>query len=184
MKDFRELIMEKEQGGSAGFKLDPALLSDREKLKRRCRERCLYLITGSQKTESRLREKLKLSGRYDDEIIDETMEFLKSYGYLDDRGLALRLIKEYSESKSLREIEQKLYQRGVSREDIQAAVQEYREQEDSCDRELSAARRVIFRKHGDRELDEGQKREMFAALVRKGFSYSVTKRVLSVDEDY
>ena len=44
--------------------LDGASLSSEAKLLQRCKERSLYLLTGTAKTERRLREKLEKSQRY------------------------------------------------------------------------------------------------------------------------
>ena len=113
---------QREHGGGERYVLDPDQLSEREKLVNRCKERCLYLIEHAEKSESRLREKLRKSGKYTEDIIDEAMKMLKRYGYIDDRRFAEQLIKTYAGQKSLREIEQKLYQRGVGQAEIRAAM--------------------------------------------------------------
>ena len=113
---------QREHGGGERYVLDPDQLSEREKLVNRCKERCLYLIEHAEKSESRLREKLRKSGKYTEDIIDEAMKMLKRYGYIDDRRFAEQLIKTYAGQKSLREIEQKLYQRGVGQAEIRAAI--------------------------------------------------------------
>lgn len=171
-----------EYGGVGSYSLDPASLSAREQLRNRCRERCLYLITASEKTESRLREKLRRSGKYDAEIIDETMNFLKEYGYLDDRRYARQLIAYYEGTKSLREIEQKLCQRGVSRQDIREVIAAYRAEGDSEETELAALRHLIRKKCRRQEMpDEAARRKLFAALLRKGFSYELVERALRLE---
>ncbi len=181
MKEFSDFIEDYGTGGD--YNLDPQKLSDRQKLLNRCKERCLYLITDSEKTESKLREKLKRSGKYDEEIIEETMSFLKQYGYLDDLRFARRLIQQYSSTKSIKEIEQKLYQRGVGSKDIKTAIAEYQEGEDSEEAELRVLRRLIEKKCRDPlALDRDAKRKLYASLMRKGFSYAMVTKALNVDE--
>ena len=70
--------------------LDRASLSSEEKLLQRCKERSLYLLTGTAKTERRLKEKLEKSQRYTEDVIAKTIAFLKEYDYLNDYQYALR----------------------------------------------------------------------------------------------
>lgn len=165
----------------------PGLSNDRaaeqrERLLRRCRERCLYLITDAEKTEARLREKLRASGRYPEDIIDETMEFLRSYDFLNDRRFADRMIQRYAGIKSLREIEQKLYQRGVRREDVQAAMAAYREAGDqAAEQELAAVQRLIQKKcRSTAELSREERQKLLQSIMRRGFSYSLVSRALEL----
>ncbi len=167
------------------YNLDPQKLTERDKLKNRCKERSLYLLEQSPKTESKLREKLLKSGKYDEEIVDETMEFLKRYGYVDDQRFAEQLIKQYSGTKSIREIEQKLYQRGVAQGCIKQAMSDFRGDEElSGDSEMKAVKAAIRKKCRDIEaLDMDGKRKLYESLMRKGFSYSTVTKALSIDED-
>lgn len=168
------------------YNLDPNKISEHDKLFIRCKERSLYLIEHSLKTESKLREKLKQSERYSDEIIDETIEFLKKYGYVDDLRFAELLIKQYAGTKSLREIEQKLYQRGVDQKCIKEAMSGFREDEELAhDSEMKAVQAAIKKKcKNSSELDADAKRKLYASLMRKGYSYSIITSALSVDEDF
>ena len=167
------------------YNLDPQKLSDRDKLRNRCRERSLYLLEQAPKTELKLREKLTKSGKYDEEIIEETIDFLKKYGYIDDLRFAEQLIRHYAGTKSLREIEQKLYQRGVDRACIKSAISGFKEQELSHDSEMQAVKAAIRKKCRDLDqMDAEGKRKLYGALMRKGFSYSTVTKALALDEDY
>ncbi len=158
----------------------------RARLLRRCRERCLYLITDAEKTEARLREKLRASGRYPEDIIDEAMEFLRSCDLLNDRRFAERLIRRYAGIKSLREIEQKLYQRGVGREDARAALAAYREEADqAAAQELAAVQRLIQKKcRSAAVLSREERQKLLQSIMRRGFSYGLVCKALelSIDE--
>lgn len=185
MKSLEDFIKEHSLEESK-YNLDPQKLTDRDKLRNRCRERSLYLLEQAPKTELKLREKLTKSGKYDEEIIEDTIGFLKKYGYLDDQRFAEQLIRHYSGSKSLREIEQKLYQRGVDRACIKAAISEFKEQEElSNDSEMKAVKAAIRKKcRVLEELDADGKRKLYGSLMRKGFSYGTVTKALSMDEDY
>ncbi len=172
------------EGGLAFDPSDPGGrdAEKRERLLRRCRERCLYLITDAEKTEARLREKLRASGRYPEDIIDEAMDFLKSYDFLNDRRFAERLIQRYAGTKSLREIEQKLYQRGVRREDVQAALSAYREEGELAEaRELAAVQKLIRKKcRSAAELSREERQKLLQSIMRRGFSYGLVSRALDL----
>ncbi|SEA12514.1 regulatory protein [Oribacterium sp. KHPX15] len=184
MKTIDDLL--KEHGGEvSGYNLDPDKMSEHDKLLNRCKERSLYLLEQAAKPESKLREKLVKSGRYSEEIIEETMDFLKKYDYINDLRFAKQLIKHYSGSKSLREIEQKLYQRGVNQKDIKEAMAEFKDDELSEGAEMRAVKAAIYKKCKDPSaLDAEQKRKLYASLMRKGFSYSTVRNALSIEEDY
>ncbi len=185
MKTIDDLL--KEHGGDAsGYNLDPDKMSEHDKLLNRCKERSLYLLEQASKSESKLRDKLVKSGRYSEDVIEETIDFLKKYDYINDLRFAKQLIKHYSGSKSLREIEQKLYQRGVNQKDIKEAMTEFKDDEElSEDSEMRAVKAVINKKCKDTSaLDQEEKRKLYSALMRKGFSYSTVRKALSIDEDY
>ena len=185
MKTIDDLL--KEHGGDAsGYNLDPDKMSEHDKLLNRCKERSLYLLEQASKSESKLRDKLVKSGRYSEDVIEETIDFLKKYDYINDLRFAKQLIKHYSGSKSLREIEQKLYQRGVNQKDIKEAMTEFKDDEElSEDSEMRAVKAVINKKCKDTSaLDQEEKRKLYSSLMRKGFSYSTVRKALSIDEDY
>ena len=94
--------------------------------------------------------------------------------------------KQYANSKSVREIEQKLYQRGVDQGCIKQAIAAFKENEElSQDSEMKAAKAAIRKKcRNPEELDADGKRKLYASLMRKGFSYSTVTKALSIDEEY
>ncbi len=187
MKTVDDFLKEHGDAGEerSKFNLDPEKLSERQKLLNRCRERCLYLIEEAEKTEARLREKLRKSGKYPEDIIDETMEFLKKYDYLNDERFARRMISQYEKTKSLKEIEQKLFQRNVSKEAIRQVMAEYKEDGNRAqDAEMEAVRKLIRKKCRNlEELDRDAKKKLYASLMRKGFSYTMVAKALALEWD-
>ena len=176
---------QKEHGDAARYVLDPEKLSEHEKLVNRCKERCLYLLEHSAKSESRLREKLRKSGKYTEDIIEEALEKLKAYDYVNDERLAMQLIRSYAGRKSMREIEQKLYQRGIAATAIRTAMEAFRaDSEHAEEAELQAVQQLIRKKcRNTEELSEDEKRRLYASLLRKGFRYELVTRALAVEED-
>lgn len=156
-----------------------------ERLRLRARERALYLLTDQMKSERRIRERLLKSGRYTPEIVEDALRFLKEYGYLDDRRMAEQLIENYRGRKSLREIEQKLYQRGIAKTVIQTVMKSYQEAEAAEEAEKEALLHLIHKKISvPSELDREQKQRLIRSLVRKGYSYSLIRELLSTEEGW
>lgn len=58
-----------------------------------CKDSAIKLLTFKDRTEKELRDKLKEKG-YGDNEIDETTEFLKSYGYIDDLRYAKKFVAD------------------------------------------------------------------------------------------
>ena len=155
--------------------LDRASLSQEEKLLQRCKERSLYLLTGTAKTERRLREKLEKSQRYTEDIIAKTIDFLKEYDYLND----------YSGKRSLRDMKAKLFQRGVDCASLKEAIEAFQEKqrEEEIDPEREALRQCLEKKRRTLDLsDPKDKQKLYAFLMRKGFSYDLIREVLNLSE--
>ena len=66
---------------------------------KRAKKRAMNLLQKRDYTEYKLREKLK-EGFYTDEIIDDTIEYLKSYRYLDDEHSRGDKIADYESGAS------------------------------------------------------------------------------------
>ena len=166
--------------------LDRASLSSEEKLLQRCKERSLYLLTGTAKTERRLREKLEKSQRYSEEIIAKTIAFLKEYDYLNDYQYALRYLEENSGKRSLRDMQAKLFQRGVDSASLKEAIEAFQEKliEEDGNPEREALLKCLEKKRRTLDLtDPKDKQKLYAFLVRKGFSYSLIQEAINLEED-
>lgn len=139
-----------------------------EILKKRVKERALYLLKSMDRTEEEIRSKLK-KGYYNTELIDYAVGFLKEYGYIDDRRYAENYIRTYAGKKSRKNIQQGLYLKGISKETAEQAFETcYEEIEDKGEKEMIYAL-LEKRKYPFENADrKAQNREM-AFLFRKGF---------------
>ena len=164
--------------------LDRASLSQEEKLLQRCKERSLYLLTGTAKTERRLREKLEKSQRYTEDVIAKTIAFLKEYNYLNDYTYALRYLEENSGKRSLLDMKAKLFQRGVDCASLKEAIEAFQEkQREEIDPEREALRQCLEKKRRTLDLsDPKDKQKLYAFLMRKGFSYDLIREALNLSE--
>lgn len=166
--------------------LDRASLSSEEKLLQRCKERSLYLLTGTAKTERRLKEKLEKSQRYTEDVIAKTIAFLKEYEYLNDYQYALRYLEENGGKRSLRDMKAKLFQRGVDSASLAEAIEAFQEKqrEEENNPERVALLNCLEKKKKSLDLtDPKDKKKLYAFLMRKGFSYDLIREALSLEEE-
>ena len=82
----------------------------------------MHLLADMDRTETALREKLK-QGCYTQNMIDRAIDYVKSFGYLDDGRYAENFIRSRQGAKSRKEIRAALMQKGVSAELIEQALE-------------------------------------------------------------
>ena len=90
---------------------------------RRAKLRALHLLTAMDRTEAQLREKLQVS--YCEEAVETAIEYVKSFGYINDERYVRVYIESKSRTKSRKQIEQELiYKKGISKEAVQRGFEE------------------------------------------------------------
>lgn len=141
-------------------------------------DKALTHISDSMKTEKQIRDFLAKKG-YVEAIISFVVEKMKSYGYIDDEQYCRAYISG-SKGKSRRQIEAKLISVGVDRQAVDAALEDFEEDE----REVVALLEKYLRgKQRSREnLNKG-----IRYLVGKGYSFETAKSAvekLDEGEDY
>ncbi|MBE7719108.1 MAG: regulatory protein RecX [Lacrimispora celerecrescens] len=143
-----------------------------EVLLKRARERVLYLLKSSDKTEQELRRKLK-DGGYPKEAADYAINFLKEHRFINDQDYGRRYVEFNLERKSERQIQYELQKKGLDKEVIQEILREQPVNEE-------AQIRAYVRKKclKPEEMDFKERSRIMAALGRKGFSYDAISHVL------
>ena len=153
---------------------EPEKLPERTRRKPKpARDCALTLLEYRDRTESEMRRKLK-EREYGAEEIEEVIEFLKEYHYIDDGEYARRYIRSYSGSKSIRRIRGELEQKGIEEEFIEAGLAEVPVDEES---QIAA----WIRKKGyipGEYLEADQYRKLMAGLARRGYSFDTIRRVM------
>lgn len=147
-----------------------------EVLTKRAKLRAMHLLEKMSRTEKQLYTKLK-QDLYPEDIIEEAMQYVKSFGYIDDYKYAMHYIETKKNSKSMREIQAELGQRGIPREILFEALSQSKEEVD----EMSAIQKLTEKKRFDPETaTEKEKKRMQDYLLRKGFSYEDVRQVIQV----
>lgn len=146
----------------------------------RAGNRILYLLGDCDKSTASVRIKLK-SGGYPDDVIECAIDTLTEYGYLNDE----RYTRNYIESmrdykgKSRREIVSKLYQKGIASELIERVISEYEFDEYSLVIKALDKKNVDISEIG--LMDNITRNNLYAYLMRKGFSADVCNRLFHND---
>lgn len=145
---------------------------------KRAKLRALHLLTDMNRTEDQLRKKLKGDG-YPEDIIDDVIAYVESFGYLNDVSYAKNFIESKKKSKSRKEMHALLKIKGLSEEVIDEAMEECCQKEDT----ENAIRNILRKKKyhpgmtSDKELYK-----IYASLARKGFSYEDIRHVIQLSE--
>ena len=107
------------------------------------------------------------------------MDYVKSFGYINDQEYARHFIESRKDKKSRREIYASLCQKGVKGEDIDAAFQECYEEHDA--REAIC---TLLRKKGydPENANRAETQKILGFLVRKGFRYEDIRQVIQVSD--
>ena len=96
---------------------------------KRAKKRAMHLLEKMDRTESNLREKLRMNG-YPQELVDEAVDYVKRYHYIDDRRYAENYVRFHQGQKSAARLKMDLMRKGVSKDLIEQALsQEYQSDE-------------------------------------------------------
>ncbi|MDO4632370.1 MAG: regulatory protein RecX [Eubacteriales bacterium] len=149
-------------------------------LYKRAKLRCMHLLEKRDYTEKQLRDKLR-NGKteYTEDMIDEAINYVKSFHYVDDDRYARRYIECMQKRKSRRVIAQELMQKGISREQIQEA------EADVTPADEAALIREWMRKrrYDPATADLKEKQRFYAFLMRKGFRFDSIAEALRIEEN-
>lgn len=158
------------------------LIIKKEILPKRAKKRCLNLLKNRSYTEAKLREKLK-EGFYPEEIIDEAINYVKSYHYIDDYEYACQYIFYHKESESKNKMEDKLRQKGITKKILEQAFEtSYDGEEERNVMEYAQARKLLEKKHYKEDMEWKEKQKVYAFLMRKGIRSSIIKKAMSIQD--
>ena len=146
----------------------------------RAKRRAMNLLQNRDYTEAGLREKLR-SGDYPENCIEEALDYVKSYGYVDDRRYAGDFITYNLERKSRTRIEQDLMRKGIAKETIHAVFEELEEQGTRQNEDAMIRSLLEKKKYDPQTATRQETQRMYAFLYRRGFHCEAISRVLLLD---
>lgn len=144
---------------------------------KRARERVLYLLKASDKTEQELVSKLK-DGGYPKEAIEYAVGFVKEHRFINDEDYGKRYVEFNSRRKSEKQIQFELQRKGLDKEMIRDILKEQ-----PVDEEAQIQAYIRKKRIDPQELDRKERSKVMASLGRKGFSYEAVNRVLGANFD-
>ena len=145
-------------------------------LPKRAKKRCLMLLQKKDYTEEELRRKLR-AGEYPQDSIDEAIDYVKGYHYVDDYRYCKSYISCYGDKCSRQQILSRLLAKGVDKNCILEAYEEVQSMgEVVSEEELIYA--LLSKKHFDiATADMKSRQKMYRHLLYKGFSIEGVGRV-------
>lgn len=145
---------------------------------KRAKLRALHLLNAMGRTEKQLRQKLK-ENDYTEEIIERTLQYVKSFGYVNDFEYARSFILNRKDKKSRKELYLQLSQKGVSSDVLDEIFEEC--YDDSSAREAIS---IILqkKKYNPETATPKDTQKILSYLTRKGFSYEDVRQLLQVSE--
>jgi len=140
----------------------------------RAKQKALAILKYMDRTEQELRQKL-MQEQYTEDIIELAIEYVNSYHYLDDKRYACNYIRYKKDSKSKRQLQMELSQKGFCKEYIEQAFEE------EYDDENIAIQKAIAKKTLDVDsLSQKEKMKLANSLYRKGFKMDLIQKYLQI----
>ncbi len=144
----------------------------------KAQDTALHFLGYKMRTTQELRQKLTDKG-FAEDVVAEVLAFLEKYGYADDREYCRRYIKETLrlKPKSGYALKLELRQRGISQGIVDEVLAET-----EIDEAGDALRWLEKKSRGQWE-DEKKKKQLFAFLQRKGYSYDTIREAFRQMEE-
>ncbi len=129
---------------------------DREKTK------VLKYVLYKKRSENEIRRKFE--NEIEQNLLEDIIEYLKEAKYIDDKEYIRKTVNNFIALKnlSIREIEHKLYSKGIKKEDIEDYI--YTNQEELNAYEIKSAKNITNKKKSGLEIEEIKQ-----YLLKKGY---------------
>lgn len=148
-------------------------------LSKRALTRALYLFKDKDYTEYEIKSKL-LKAYYPEQSIEYSTKYLKDNHFINDKRYAYNYITFKSGSYSSKVIVNKLRQKGIASDDIDAAFEEFTS--DNSESEYNTLINLIYKKLKSKsviDLSYEEKQKLIAYMCRKGFSYDMARKAFN-----
>lgn len=147
-------------------------------LPKRAKKRSLMLLQKKDYTEVELRRKLQ-DGEYPQNAIDEAIDYVKAFHYIDDERYCRAYINCYASKWSKQQITTKLLAKGIDKRLTHAIYNELLQDGQLDCNEEELIRDILRKKHYDaKNCDYKQRQKLYQHLLYKGFSMEQIRHVL------
>ena len=145
-------------------------------------DKAMTYLTAAQKTEKQVKDYLYKKG-YLPAVVKYVLEKLREYRFVDDKDYAETYVENSSARKGKRLIQVDLYKKGISKEQIEDAMQTLDEES-----QFAGACAIAEKYMRSKEPTRENFAKAFRYLMSKGFDYEVSRKALdrlgrSEDED-
>lgn len=144
---------------------------------KKCKNTALRIIERSYKAEKEVYDKLLEKG-YDQEVAAAALEFLKEYGYINDKNFASMYIRDRLRTEGKNKIKYALVRKGIDESIIKDALYENANEETEFEVAVKLAKRRYdsIRK---READKYKlSQKLYRFLVGKGYGFDLVSEVV------
>ncbi len=151
-----------------------------EVLVKRAKMRAMNLLMKKDYTEKGMRRKLE-EGYYMPKQIEETLVFLKNYGYIDDERYARNYFAVHIQSKTRNKIVQKLIEKGISYDLLNEITDSVYEEEMSLTEvpnEWELGQRLLIKKRYDLQNSINDRKKAYGYLLRNGISNDMAMKLI------
>ena len=143
-------------------------------LPQRAKKYAMNLLVRADRTEKELMDKLNRAG-YPQEVADLAMDYVRSFGYIDDERYARQYLETFQERQSVRQLTWKLQQKGISKELTERVLEDC----EIKDTEKTIRNLVEKRLRSGKTISSDKEMRIMAAyLGRRGFTGEEVWRVL------
>lgn len=151
-----------------------------EVLVKRARLRAMNLLMKHSYTIRQLRNKLS-DGGYPDNIIQNAIDYVCSFGYVDDTQYAYDYFLSHNLDKSVTRIKQDLINKGVDKDIIDQAYLKIMDSTDAVDEATQIEHLLEKRRFDKNNATFEEKQKTCAYLLRKGYSMTSIKNAINVN---
>lgn len=138
----------------------------------KAKDKALYYLQFSGKTESEMRKKLAEQG-FSPASVDHAVNFLFEHRYLNDEDYAIRYLEKNGKKKSKKQMVYELRQKGISPQVIEAASEDM-----PVDEEAQIMALLEKKRYAGDEASREERQKIAGFLARKGFSFDTINSAL------
>ncbi len=151
-----------------------------EEESKKATQKAMALLLHKDRTRQELIDKLT-GAKFSKEAIEAAIQYVESYGYIDDERYARMYADFHKTEKSKKEIKRKLKEKGISDDILSVVFSDYLTEEGDDPEELALRALVEKRLRGRSvsELTYEEKQKQMRYLAGKGYPIDLIKHVFS-----